>query len=245
MLRALIVDDERLARVALRSLLEERGDVEVVGEADGVAAARQRLAELKPDVVFLDVQMPGGSGFDLFAGGLTPKVIFCTAYEQHAVRAFEVNALDYLVKPVSPEQVDRALRRLQGPADPKAEDAAGPLLLDDLVALREAHALRFAPARDITYILAADDYSEVHLASGKLALVDVTLRRWEARLPARDFVRIHRSTLVNLHHVERVEYADERWVVVLQRDAGTLPVSRRIGRELLDRLARREKTLRR
>jgi two-component system LytT family response regulator len=234
MLRALIVDDERLARVALRSLLEERGDVEVVGEADCVAAARLRLAELKPDVVFLDVQMPGGSGFELFGDGLRTKVIFCTAYEQYAVRAFEVNALDYLVKPVSPEQVDRALQRLRLPAEPNREDA--PLGLDDLVALREAHALRFAPARDITFILAADDYSEVHLVTGEPALVDVTLRRWEARLPAADFVRIHRSTLVNLHHVARVEYAGERWQVVLEHGAAPLPVSRRIGRELIDRL---------
>jgi two-component system LytT family response regulator len=234
MLRALIVDDERLARVALRGLLEERGDVEIVGEADGVAAARLRLAELKPDVVFLDVQMPGGSGFELFGEGLHTKVVFCTAYEQYAVRAFEVNALDYLVKPVSPEQVDRALKRLQLPAEPNREDA--PLGLDDLVALREAHALRFAPAREIAFIVAADDYSEVHLATGKPALVDVTLRRWEARLPRADFVRVHRSTLVNLHHVERVEYADERWQVVLKHGAAPLPVSRRIGRELLDRL---------
>ena len=111
-LRALIVDDERLARLALRSLLEERPDVTVVGEADSVVAARQRVAELKPDVVFLDVHMPGGSGFELFREGLAAKVVFCTAYEQFAVRAFEVNALDYLVKPVGPEQIDRALSRL-------------------------------------------------------------------------------------------------------------------------------------
>jgi two-component system LytT family response regulator len=238
MLRALIVDDERLARVALRSVLDERGDVEVVGEADGVAAARRQLEALKPDVVFLDVQMPGGSGFELFTGGLTTRVVFCTAYEQYAVRAFEVNALDYLVKPVSPEQVDRALKRLSANADVNA-DAQGALALEDLVALREAQALRFARVADLAFIRAADDYSEVHLVEGKPALVDVTLRRWEARLPAQHFVRIHRSTLVNLHHVERVESDEGRWQVVLK--AGTappLPVSRRMGRELRARLER-------
>ncbi len=240
-LRALIVDDERLARLALRSLLEERPDVTVVGEADSVVAARQRVAELKPDVVFLDVHMPGGSGFELFREGLAAKVVFCTAYEQFAVRAFEVNALDYLVKPVGPEQIDRALSRLQvaptangAPAATPPNDAA--LALDDLVSLREAHTLRFTRVRDVTHIQAADDYSEVHLVAGLAALVDVTLRRWELRLPASDFVRIHRSTLVNLHHVAEVRHADGHWQVVLQGVAEPLVVSRRVGRELGERL---------
>lgn len=231
MIRALIVDDERLARVALRGLLEERGDVTVVGEADSVATAQARVAELRPDVIFLDVQMPGGSGFELLRSGLAAKVIFCTAWEQYAVRAFEVNALDYLVKPVSPEQVDRALRRLGVPSGP-----TGTLTLDDLVALREAQALRFVAVRDISFIQAADDYSEVHLREGPTALVEVTLRSWEERLPPQRFVRIHRSTLVNLLHVQTVQHDAGRWDVVLE-DGQRLVVSRRMAGELKDRLA--------
>jgi two-component system LytT family response regulator len=234
MIRALIVDDERLARVALRTLLEERGDVEVVGEADSVGAAREKLRALSPDVVFLDVQMPGGSGFELFKDEVRAKVVFCTAYEQYAVRAFEVNALDYLVKPVAPEQVDRALRRLVRPAEPPL-DVSEPLEADDLVALRETRGLRFTKVRDITYIQAADDYSEVRLLDGATALVNVPLRRWEARLPAADFVRIHRSSLVNLRHVEEVQYLDGRFQVVL-RGGPVLPVSRRMASELKQRL---------
>ena len=236
MLKAMIVDDERLARVALRGLLEERGDVEVVAEADGVASARRQLEQLEraaPDVIFLDVQMPGGAGFELLAGGgLVPKVIFCTAYESYAVRAFEVNALDYLVKPVGPEQIERALRRLQAPQ----ARSGGPLTLGDLVSLREAHSLRFAPVREIVWVQAADDYSEVHLAQGAPALVDVTLRKWEERLPARDFVRIHRSSLVNLHHVAEVRFDDGQGQLVLRDGSPPLLVSRRMGRELRGRL---------
>lgn len=243
-IRALIVDDERLARVALRAVLAERSDVEIVGEADSVAAARRKIAEVSPDVIFLDVNMPGGSGFELFREPVAARVVFCTAYEQFALRAFEVNALDYLVKPVGPEQIERALGRL--PAPPQKQTGANdapdpPLVLDDLVALRESHALRFVRVRDIVHLHAADDYSEVHLTSGKPALVDVTLRRWELRLPAADFVRIHRSSLVNLHHIDEVRYTDGRWEVVM-RAAGepeALSVSRRVGRELGDRLRAR------
>jgi two-component system, LytTR family, response regulator len=210
--RALIVDDERLARVALRRLLEERGDVEVVGEADGVAIARTRIAELAPDLVFLDVQMPGGSGFELFQGGLAPKVIFCTAYEQYAVRA--------------------ALRRVTGTSSATPEAKLG---REDLVALRDSQSLRFAKVDDITHIQAADDYSEVHVKEGAPALVDVTLREWESRLPPADFVRIHRSSMVNLRHVQEVRHVETHWEVVL-RSGRTLDVSRRMASELRDRL---------
>jgi two-component system, LytTR family, response regulator len=235
MMRALVVDDERLARLALRSLLEERGDVEVVGEADSVPQARAKLRELHPDVVFLDVQMPGGSGFELFGPELTAKVIFCTAYEAYAVRAFEVNALDYLVKPVGPDQLERALMRLAVPASqPAPPDRA--LRADDLVALREGPALRFARVSELTWLQAADDYSEVHLIHGEPALVEVTLKRWEERLPAADFVRIHRSRLVNLQHVSQIQLDDGQWQVRVTGVETPLLVSRRMAGQLKERL---------
>ena len=229
--RALIVDDERLARVALREVLRERADIEVVGEADSVTTAHEQVAALRPDLVFLDVQMRGGSGFDLLRDPFEPRVVFCTAYEQFAVRAFEVAALDYLMKPVSREQVDRAMARLEAPPD-----ASGALGLDDLVSLREASAMRLVRPRDITFIQAADDFSEVHLLEGPPALVDVTLRRWEERLPADWFVRIHRSSLVNLRHVESVRPSDAGAVVIV-RGGPPLVVSRRMAGDLRKRLA--------
>ena len=232
MFRVLIVDDERLARVALRSLLSERDDVEIIGEADCVQSARDQLEKTRPDVVFLDVQMPGGWGFDLFNQEVSAKVIFCTAFEQYAVRAFEVNALDYLVKPVDPEGLDRALRRL---ASPEREPGAA-LNQDDMVALREAKGLRLVPVRDLLYLQAADDYSEVHLVDGSFALVNITLRSWEARLPASDFIRIHRSSLVNLAHLQQVSLQDGRWQVML-RGGTALSVSRRMASDLKKRVS--------
>jgi two-component system LytT family response regulator len=228
--RTLIVDDERLARVALREVLAERPDIEVVGEADCVSLARERVAALRPDLVFLDVQMPGGSGFELFRERFEPRVVFCTAYERFAVRAFEVAALDYLMKPVSREQVDRAMARLGG-----SSDASGVLEIDDLVSLREASAMRLVQPRDITFIQAADDYSEVHLAQGPSALVAVTLRRWEERLPSEWFVRIHRSSLVNLRHIESVR-SSESGAVVVVRGGPELAVSRRMAGDVRRRL---------
>ena len=230
-LLAFIVDDERLARVALRALLEERGDVEIIGEADSVASAREKLAGLEPDVVFLDVQMPGALGFELVDEKLAGKVVFCTAYDVYAVRAFEVNALDYLVKPIGPEQVERALSRVRGGLVSREPPA---LAMDDMVALREAHALRLVPTGDLIFIQAADDYSEVHLVEEPSALVDVSLKQWEARLP-RDFVRIHRSTLVNLRHVESVQHVQGRWEVSV-RGGPRLVVSRRMASDLRGRL---------
>jgi two-component system LytT family response regulator len=244
MWRVLIVDDERLARLALRSLLEDRSDVAVIGEADSVASARDMLQSLRPDVIFLDVQMPGGSGFELVQPDIEAKVVFCTAYEPYAVRAFEVNALDYLVKPAGPEQVERALRRLGQAAPPVAApavphavpiDASGPLRVDDFVLLQEAKRARFVRVREITHIQAADDYSDVHLRDGSHALVDVTLRRWEGRLPAQCFVRIHRSSLVNLGHIASLQQVEGHWRVLL-REGAVLDVSRRMYGELKERL---------
>lgn len=232
MLRVLIVDDERLARVALRSLLNERDDVQIVGEADSVQSARDQLRALRPDVIFLDVQMPGGSGFELFTQELPVKVVFCTAYEQYAIRAFEVNALDYLVKPVSPEGIDRALRRLVAHSGPEFGE---PLARDDAVALRGTNGLRFVSVRDLLYIQAADDYSDVHLVDGTSFLLNISLRSWESRLPATDFVRIHRSSLVNLSHLQHVRLQANRWHVSL-RGGHSLPVSRRMVSGLKKRL---------
>jgi two-component system LytT family response regulator len=226
-LRALIVDDERLARVELSRLLAARPEVEVVGEAADAAEAARRIAELRPDVVFLDVQMPGRSGFDLLDdvdGGF--EVVFVTAYDAHALRAFEVNALDYLLKPVNPARLAETIARLvsrpaERPTDRRLEG-------DDYLFLSGDRRPRFVKVSTIACIRGADDYTEIVLAGGDTSLVHRPLKDWEARLPEKRFVRVHRTAIVNLDFVERVERAgDEHFQIVLRGIAGPVPMSRR------------------
>lgn len=202
--RALLVDDERLARKELRSLLAEHDAIEVVGEADGVASAAEQIRALDPDVVFLDIQMPGETGFDLFDVVNRPlRVIFVTAYDQHAIRAFDVNALDYLLKPVHPKRLARAIERLSADSAPSPSTEA--LRYTDRLCLSDQGRMHFLKVSDIVYIAAADDYTEVHLASGRMRLALRSLLEWEERLPDQHFIRIHRSTIVNLEHVTAVK----------------------------------------
>lgn len=237
-LTAAIIDDERLARVTLREILQHRDDVRIVGEADGVAAGAKLIEDTTPDLVFLDIQMPDGSGFDIFDRvAFSSHVIFTTAYSEHAVRAFAVNALDYLVKPTRPALVARAIERAkaQERRDGESRDQT-PLQEDDLVCLQESQRLKFSRVRDIVFIEAAGDYSEVHLRSGDTLLVNQSVRRWEQRLPT-SFVRIYRSTLVNLAFVDEIVQSNGRWTVKLQGREQSLTMSRRYSQALRKRLS--------
>lgn len=229
-LKVLVVDDEYFARVALIELLRPHEDVDIVAEADSVGAAAAQIAQHDPDVIFLDIELPDGSGFDLFdRAEVRGHVVFQTAYGEHALRAFEVNALDYLVKPADPNQVDRALTRARS-AFPVAggDSQATALMPEDRVRLEERKRVRFCRVRDIAYIQSADDYSEVHLANGEVALVPERLQHWESRLPE-SFVRIHRSTLINAELSEELLHSDGAWQVRLQGCPTLLTVSRRLA----------------
>ncbi len=224
-IRALIVDDESLARLRLRKLLQAHAEIEVVAEATSVAQARVRLAEHELDVVFLDIQMPGGSGFELCDGHQPlPAVIFVTAYDEHALRAFEVNALDYLLKPVHPERLARCLERLHQP-----RPAAPPLDETDAVCIPIGRGLRMLPLADIRYIRAEGDYTEVHGRTAPALLCSVSMREWEQRLPPARFARIHRSSIVALADVDQLERSGRSgYAVTLRGDTQRLEVSRRL-----------------
>jgi two-component system, LytTR family, response regulator len=234
--RAIIVDDERLARVELRSMLDDYPQVQVVGEADGVEAAAELVRTAGPDVVFLDVQMPGLSGFELFDHvDASFKTIFVTAYDAHALRAFEVNALDYLLKPVSPRRLARAIERL-GAESRDAEPQPRRLDYGDRLFLTADDKPRLLKVEAIAFIRAADDYSEVHTSDGKALLVQKPLKEWEGRLPENCFWRIHRSTIVNVEYVERIEENLNRsYLVYLRGIAQPFLVSRRYASELRTR----------
>lgn len=236
--KAVIVDDERLARNKLRSLLAQHPQIRLVGEADGVDSAIETIEQTRPEVVFLDIQMPGKSGFELVNQiNLPLKIIFVTAFDEYAIRAFEVNALDYLLKPVNPERLAKAIERLA--AHPTAsEKAPRPLEYDDFLFLPFGDTSHFLRVRDIKYIRAADVYSEIGAAGGEKTLALKPLKEWEERLPEKHFARIHRSTIINIEFVERVEKSfNYSYEVYLRGTGEPFTMSRRYAARLKDKMS--------
>jgi two-component system, LytTR family, response regulator len=218
MTKALLIDDEPPARNVLRTLLAAHASVQIAGEAGTMRAARELLERGDYTLVFLDIQLRGGTGFDLVpfvrAGA---SVVFVTAHDEHALRAFEINALDYLLKPIKPERLALSLARCatpesdRGALDPR--EAAGKLTTkrlraDDTVYVRTDHGARFIPLTEISAIQSCENYSELDLVSGEKLLVRHTLKSWEDTLPMPPFARAHRQALVNLSCLTRVEADD-------------------------------------
>lgn len=234
-LRAVIVDDERLARLALRTLLASERDVTVVGEAGGVDDAEVLIRREQPQIVFLDIQLRGESGFDLLVRNAgTFHTVFVTAFDAYAVRAFEVHALDYLLKPVDPVRLGSALARARNPAATPASEAHAPAYrYDDLFFHDDARSPRFIRIREIAFIRAAGNYTELHFAAGPPLLVLRALSTWETQLAGAPFVRVHRSLLVNLDFIERVERGEGyTYDLFVRGHAEPLPMSRRRATEL-------------
>ncbi len=205
-LKAILVDDERLARRSLRALLAEHPEIEIVGEAANARQAQEVIAAECPDVAFLDIQMPGGNGFELLAQlPAPPAIVFVTAYDDYAIRAFEVNAVDYLLKPVDPERLASAVARLQGRGQPLSA-AVGPYSADDHVLIKTGRRYFFFPVAHIGAIRAADNYSCVICQQGEEHLVRRSLKEWETLLPADWFEGLDRSVLINWRLVDH-------WVV--------------------------------
>ncbi|MEN8376908.1 MAG: LytTR family DNA-binding domain-containing protein [Gemmatimonadota bacterium] len=230
----LVVDDEPPARRRLRDLLETDERVAVVGEAgDGLGAVRE-IERLRPDIVLLDIQMPELDGFEVLEALDTepPRVVFVTAFDEFAIRAFEVRALDYLVKPADPERlreaIGRALDALAGAGEstgtPRADLPVRRPLSRFLV--RVGQKMLLVAADDVDWIGAADNYAELH-AGGRTHLVRGTLSALERRLDPDRFVRVHRSTIVNLEAVRAFEpWSHGDWLIRM-RDGEELRLSRR------------------
>lgn len=211
-LRALIVDDEDLARSSLRRMLTDAGGVEIVGEASNGVEALETIAELKPDVVLLDIEMPGFDGFEVAQQLENPSaIVFVTAYDEYAVRAFEANAIDYLLKPVRPERLERALarvrKRLGAPDAAKvrelrevARERGGPL---QRIAARRGKRIVIVPVRDIVRIEIEDKLVFAVTANERL-LIEKTITELEAMLEPAGFLRISRGELVNLETVKEL-----------------------------------------
>jgi two-component system LytT family response regulator len=231
-LRVVIVDDEEPARLALRAALASIPDVTIVGECAHGFDAVKMVAEVKPDVVLLDVQMPKLDGFEVLELiGPDVPVVFVTAYDEFALKAFEVHAVDYLLKPVTTERLLTALNRVRervGPAPGIAAlraSARRPGEFLERVVIRDGAHVHVVPVDKIDYVEAQDDYVAFR-TGGKLLLKEQTMADVEASLDARRFVRIHRSYVLNVERLSRVElYAKDSRVAILN-DGTKLPVSR-------------------
>lgn len=240
--QALLIDDEPLARLELRRLLLAHPHVTIAGEAGTLNEARALLGRPGYDLVFLDVQLRGGDGFDVL-GQVAPgaHVIFVTAYDRYAVRAFEVNALDYLLKPVTAPRLATSLAKLNGrpaaPAAPEIAAATQRLLADDRIFVRSGNTTCFVPVAAIAAVRSCENYTEVHLATGEKHLVLRPLKSWEETLPEETFVRVHRQAIVNLSRVARIVRTVEDDVVLFEfpPPVASVPASRRQLSELRQR----------
>lgn len=224
-MRALIVDDERLARNELRSLLAQHPQIEIVGEAENAHQALEQIQALAPDLLFLDIQMPGKNGFELLEElGPGPEVIFVTAYDQYALRAFEASALDYLLKPVDPARLSQALSKLN--LEREQPDAAAPLALFEKVFLREDERCWFVRLQDISAFESIGNYSRVYF-DGHKPLIRRSLNQLEARLPEQYFFRASRQFIVNLDHILDIETAVNGNIEARLRSGIAVEMSRR------------------
>lgn len=230
-MKTIIVDDEPLARRELRRLLAEFPWVEILGEAANVTEAQVAIESLAPQLLFLDIQMPGGSGFDLLARlELVPRVIFTTAYDHHAVHAFEVNALDYLLKPIEPERLAAALARAKTshaqPAAPQAGDALEQLFV------REGERCWLIPLREVRMMVAEGNYVRLFWRDVR-ALLGRPLSSLEQRLDPKRFFRANRRQIINLEFIENVELGEGGALHAQLRDGGPeVEISRRQARLL-------------
>ena len=236
--RVVVVDDERLARAQLQRMLHEHADVEVVGEADDVPSAVEVIGRTRPDAIFLDIQMPGESGFELLPRLERPvQVVFVTAFDAYAIRAFEVNALDYLLKPVTPARLDGTVQRLRGRTPDQSPAPERLLAYEDRLFIPLGGRPQFIRVADVIAVTADDDYSEIHLRDGSRGLVLTPLATWEARLPKQHFVRVHRSAIVQFGAVTRLDpWSNGGYMIHLAGMAEPVTMSRRYATALRDRL---------
>lgn len=248
-LRVYLVDDEDLAVRRLDRMLRETGRVEIAGSATDPVRAQQEIELLAPDALFLDIQMPGMTGFELLAGlSVQPLVVFATAYDQYALRAFEVNSLDYLLKPVEEAQLDRALGKLERMAGGEAPRPALQSLIRQVQSALQSQAPQRIPSKigekvhflelsRITHFFAEDKLTYAATPE-KNWVVDRTIAELEQKLDPRQFVRVHRSTLVNLNYADELyPWFGGKMILRLKDPKKTeITVARDRLRDLKDRL---------
>ena len=229
-LQILIVDDEDLARRLTREYLRHHKDINIIGECENGLEAVQAITEQNPDLVFLDIQMPKLSGLEVLElTGRSSGVIFTTAYDQYALKAFDLHAVDYLLKPFSQQRFDEALdkaRKMLGQTAPELQKLlTQPITKLERLLIRDRGQVHIIPVDKIDYIEAQDDYINIH-SGGKAILKTQSLSDLEAQLGNDRFVRIHRSYMVNLDALKNMERANKDGYVAVLHNGTQLPISR-------------------
>ncbi|MCH6233953.1 MULTISPECIES: LytR/AlgR family response regulator transcription factor [Cognataquiflexum] len=243
-MRALVIDDERLARKELINLLSQYDQVEIVGEANNVDDAKEKIETLAPDVVFLDIQMPEKTGFDLLEElDNVPHVIFTTAYDEYAIKAFQVNALDYLLKPIEPkrlgEAIERLLKKLNENQD-KSEEAGAfagrKLTLDDQVFVKDGDRCWFVKLSNVRLFESDGNYIKVYFDNFK-PMIHKSLNALDERLSEKSFFRASRKHIINLSWVEAIEPWFNGGLVVTLKGGDRIEVSRRQAARFKDMMS--------
>jgi two-component system LytT family response regulator len=231
-IKAIIIDDERLARTELKKLLQDFSDIEVIDEATNVDEGVEKIETQNPDLIFLDIQMPGKTGFDLL-GELdkAPHVIFTTAYDEYALKAFEVNALDYLLKPIEPKRLSDAIQKLQFEMSKERAGVngminRGPLTENDQVFVKDGERCWFVKLSEIRLFESVGNYAKVFFSNNK-PLILKSLNALEERLDERVFFRANRKHIINLRWIEKIEPYFNGGLLVELKGGEKIEVSRR------------------
>lgn len=240
-MKALLIDDERLARSELRRLLRAHPEIEIVGEAANAAQAAEKISALGPDLIFLDVQMPGRTGFELLVElSDAPRVIFTTAYDQYALKAFDFGALDYLLKPIEPARLAKALARVQAGEERPAPGTGahqGVLGANDQVFLKDGDRCWLVRVSEIRVLESEGNYARVYFAENR-PLIARSLQTLEARLDPQLFLRVSRRHIINLRFVRQVEpWFDGGLLLRLGESDPGIKVARRRAQALRERLS--------
>jgi two-component system LytT family response regulator len=236
-MKAIVVEDSRLAREGLVRMLAAFPDIEVVGQADHPSTALALIGETKPDVIFLDIHMPGATGFDLLASlDYLPRIVFTTAYSEYAIRSFDYNTVDYLLKPISHERLELAIRKLIGQAEPTAEVVRAPLEINSKIFVKDGERCHLVSLASIRYIESCKNYVRIYFGNDK-AYIKKSLNSVEERLPAQYFFRANRQCIVNLQEIRSIEESISLGYDVTMNDGKVLEISRRNASDLKELLS--------
>ena len=202
--KTVIIDDERLAREEVKRALKSYPEFEVIGEASHVDEAKTLIEASNPDIIFLDIHMPGKSGFDLLEELSTvPEVVFTTAYDQYAVKAFELNALDYLVKPLRDERFSKTIEKVKSELAKKEEVKADVLPMNRKIFIKDGEKCYFIPLSEIHFIESLDNYARLYFGNQK-AMIKRSLNLLEEKLDSTVFFRVNRSQMINTHYIKEI-----------------------------------------